>query len=137
MLVQDQFICHENGVSVTTTLVRIDEASYSVANIGSVLVRKAHNVLAALIAIIAGLALIGEISDTLQKPSPVDALLSETMTIFVTLAIFLICGAASLKPKYHLIFRTSSSDQRALSSRDGKMISDVQAAIESAITQRG
>lgn len=134
---QEQFIYYENGVSVTNTLVRIDDSSYAVANIGSVLVRKARNGLAAIVSIVFGLALFGEISNAFKENSPVEALSSEAATIFFTLAIFLICIAANYKPQYHLIFRSSSGDQRALSSRNGKMISDVQSAIEQAITQRG
>lgn len=135
----DMEIYKEPGISITPTLVKINDSTYSVANIGSVYItqQKIGGLIVA--AVVFGIMALGGVGalvapDESSSGDDHSALLGITAAFaFVTAA----CIIAVIKRKYYLTFRTASSDQKALASTNKQYLLKLQKAIEQAITQRG
>ncbi|WP_145995904.1 DUF6232 family protein [Acetobacter aceti] len=128
----------DKSVMVTKTLVRSGSASYPVSNIGSVLLQKQKITGLIVGVVILGLVFMGSVG-AIVSPSPEDN--SDPQVLFWITAFSGIFSAVCLfkliKPEYYLIFRTSSSDQRAVASNDRARLASIQSAIEKAVNDRG
>ena len=120
----EQTLYFVDGVQVTPTLVRIDDASYPINGIGSVFIKPAKRTLPVLLAILFLL---------------VAVVFSQSDTGLAGGAILLtfVCAVAAVLAKNGLILRTSSGDQRALAARGRRTLLEVKAAIEQAVALRG
>lgn len=129
----------QNGnISVTTTLVKIGNASYSLANIGSVYIAKQKTMLfwvLGIFCILLTLLMFGATQDTLKSDQSVSVWAYFPALFFAAIAASFLYRA--IKPKYFLVFKTSSADQRVLESREYATLGPIKFAIERAITARG
>lgn len=135
----DMEIYKEPSISITPTLVKINDSTYSVANIGSVYItqQKIGGLIVA--SVIFGIMTLGGVGalvapDESSSGDDRSALLGITAAFAFVMAA---CIVAVIKRKYYLTFRTASSDQKALASTNKQYLLKLQKAIEQAITQRG
>ena len=113
-----------DGVQVTSTLVRIDDASYPINGIGSVFIKPAKRTPSVLLAVLFLLVAI--------KSSQSDAGFAEGAIL-----VAMVCAVAAVMAKNGLILRTGSGDQRALAAHGRRTLLEVKAAIEQAVALRG
>lgn len=134
----ENYFYRSGNISVTTTLVKIGEASYSLANVGSVYISREKTGFFWFLSVLFGffaLGAAGYIKNTIDSSGSVS---------FWDILPFMLCSPLSifslyraLKPRFFLTFKTSSSDHRILESRQFSDLGPVKLAIEKAITARG
>ena len=115
---------------ITQTLAQFGSTSYPIANIGSISIKEIPEVGSA------GCAWITIVFGALILISSTSR--SESAVPIVVAFIFLIGGIAmfQIPPKpasYILMLKTSSGDQKALTSNDASQVKQIKQAIESAI----
>jgi len=123
----DEIIYSSGNVIITKTLVRIGGISYPINGIGSVWVSKPSTPTFRIVfLVVVGIFAAASFSD----PKTVG------MGVFFLVIAVVIFASMRGRPS-HLVLKTSSGDQQALSSTDVAFLTSVKAAIEQAVTRRG
>jgi hypothetical protein len=123
-----------DGIIITETTARFWNATYPIANIGSVTVetRRLPNRIAAVIFILGAVLALYGVADP-QRRFAVIFLIAGAVAMLTGIVI----GALRRKREAILVLKTSSGDVRALASRDMALVEDVKTAIEDAFDVRG
>lgn len=135
---KEEYFYKEGQISVTKALIRYGDASFAVANIGSVSIGKQNTQLYGMSAVIllTFSALVSVAAGTSKKiPQP------DIPAILCVIAATLIIGATlaylALKPKFYLTFRSSGGGHKSIETRNYAAIGPLKFAIEQAIIARG
>lgn len=131
----DTVLYLKDGISVSRTMVKVNGSSYSIANIGSVFINR-HGVFWYWFWVIVWvLASIGTVMRVFDHEAPLDFGSVCFMAFSAVMAVW--AGYCARNPRYSLVFRTASSDQRALTDRNYAKLAEIQGAIEKAFAARG
>lgn len=121
----DRALYQQGDVVITATLARFGGVSYPINAIGSVFI-EGPSFFRHAVPVILGACVIGFAYQNLSG-WPKSAVM----------AVGVIWMAATLFAPSRLMLRTASGDQQAYESQDRKMIGEIKAAIEKAVTLRG
>ncbi|WP_408869687.1 DUF6232 family protein [Brytella acorum] len=133
----ERILYSEGSVIVSDALVRIGSSSYALANIGSVNISRQTTGAAWL-----GIFFFGALELAVCNyafSSPKDELVSSGNVYWIIVPVGLLllsCLVNAIRPRYYLMFRTSSSDQKVFESRDYSDLGSIKYAIEQAIISR-
>ncbi len=127
MVVVSEVLFRSGNIEITDSLAKFGNATYPIANIGSITIveiPKSHGGAIFVVALIVGLVV----------SAGAGAGIGAAVGFGSFVLLMALVGKAP--PTHHLTLKTSSGDVTALETKDLRLVSDVKGAIETAFSKR-